>query len=93
VFRILVAKIDFYPDLIIRVQNGGTFVLNEFKDAEKFDYAHFEMVKIQRKDNFKNKMFFKYIPLKITDRLRVYENDEIKDGLKIYPRSNYQSRK
>ncbi|WP_100612055.1 phosphoribosyltransferase [Confluentibacter lentus] len=82
----LVAKIDFYPDIIIGVQNGGAFVLNEFKDVKKFDCAHFEMVKIQRKDNFKNNFFakilLKYMPLKIADYLRVYEHNQIKDSLK-----------
>ncbi|WP_100615072.1 phosphoribosyltransferase [Confluentibacter citreus] len=82
----LVSQIDFYPDIIIGVQNGGTFVLNEFRDVEKFDSSYFEVVKIQRKDNFKNNFFakilLKYMPLKIADRLRVYEHNQIKDGLK-----------
>lgn len=82
----LVAKIDFHPDIIIGVQNGGAFVLNEFKISGKFERADFEVVKIQRKDNFKNnffaKLFLKYIPLKLADRLRVYEHSQVMDSLR-----------
>jgi len=82
----LIAKIDFCPDIIIGVQNGGVIVLNEFKGLEKFDAARFEEVKIQRKSNFKNnlfiKIFLKYIPLAIADRLRIHEHNQIKSGLK-----------
>ncbi|MBU3823022.1 hypothetical protein KO566_13200 [Flavobacteriaceae bacterium XHP0103] len=82
----LIAQVDFHPDIIIGVQNGGTFVLNEFKASGKFGQADFEVVKIERKDNFKNnffaKLFLKYIPLKIADRLRVYEHNQVMDNLR-----------
>jgi len=82
----LIEKIDFQPDLIIGVQNGGAFVLNEFKISGKFGGADFEVVKIQRKDNFKNnffaKLFLKYIPLKLADKLRVYEHSQVMDSLR-----------
>lgn len=82
----LIEKVDFNPDIVIGVQNGGTFVLNEFKVSKKFNQVDFEVVKIQRKDNFKNnffaKLFLKYIPLSIADRLRVYEHNKVMEGLR-----------
>ena len=91
----LIEKVDFNPDIVIGVQNGGAFVLKEFKVSEKFNQADFEVVKIQRKDNFKNiffaKLFLKYIPLSIADRLRVYEHNKVMEGLRNLSRDQLSS--
>ena len=81
----LVSKLDFNPSMIVGILNGGGYVIEEIKNKNYFPSVFFYSVLLQRKNNFKNNSFFKYVarlfPYSISNRLRIYESKKAKKAL------------
>lgn len=82
----LISKIDYQPDLIVGILNGGGYVIDEFKNENKFHGVQFELVKLQRSSNIKNnyivRFFLKLLPYFIANKFRVYESEIAKETIK-----------
>jgi hypoxanthine phosphoribosyltransferase len=74
------SKLDFQPDLIVGILNGGGFVVKEFKGVE------FELVKLQRDNWLKNHVLVKFIlrliPYFISNTLRRIESKKARQSIK-----------
>lgn len=74
----LIYKIDFQPELIVGILNGGGYVVNEIRTIDRFEKVQFEFVKLQRSNCLKHNLFFKFIlrllPYNISNKLRVIES-------------------
>lgn len=73
------SKLDFQPDLIVGILNGGGFVVNEFKGVE------IELVKLQRdswlKHHFLVKFFLRTLPYAVSNALRKIESKKAKESI------------
>ncbi|AUP78215.1 phosphoribosyltransferase [Flavivirga eckloniae] len=76
----LVSKIDFNPDIIVGILNGGGHVVNKIKGEKRFENVQFESIKLQRDNKFKNnyliRSILKSLPYSITNWLRNYESNK-----------------
>jgi len=74
----LISKVDFKPDLVIGILNGGGFVLDEIKTKYNFESNNFGLVKYQRynklKNNFIINFLIKLLPYYASNRLRNIES-------------------
>ena len=76
----LQSKLDFQPDLVVGVLNGGGYVVNEFQDVR------LSLVRLQRVDNYIKKSFLgrrllKWLPYSISNALRLMESRGARDGI------------
>ena len=75
----LISKIDFQPDLVIGILNGGGYVANKFKILKKNKSVRFESIKLKRKSKLKNKkiteIVLRILPYKVLNWLRVLESN------------------
>ncbi|GAA4815674.1 phosphoribosyltransferase [Litoribaculum gwangyangense] len=78
----LISKIDFEPEVIVGILDGGGYVSNEFKNKNDFQKVQFNSVKLKRKSYLKNnfivKVVLKLLPYKVTNRLRLMESKKVK---------------
>lgn len=93
----LISKLDFKPDLIIGILNGGGYVMDEIKNQNQFKKVHFELVTLQRNQKFKSTSIFKnllkLLPYSVLNKLRVYESEKAKKSIKeidIHQISNFK---
>ncbi|MDO5970607.1 phosphoribosyltransferase family protein [Flavivirga aquimarina] len=81
----LISKIDFNPDIIVGILNGGGYVLNDIKKVKKFEGVQFESIILQRSNRLKNNYFIKAIlkslPYSVTNWLRIYESNKAKKSI------------
>lgn len=74
----LISKIEFKPDLVVGILNGGGFVLNDIKNKYNFESYNFELVKYQRYSKLKNnpivKFLIKLLPYKVSNWVRKIES-------------------
>ncbi|GAA3614244.1 phosphoribosyltransferase family protein [Flavivirga amylovorans] len=81
----LISQIDFNPDIIVGILNGGGYVVNEIKNEKRFEHVQFESIKLQRDNRLKNNYFtrliLKRLPYSITNWLRVYESNKAKKAI------------
>ena len=82
----LISKIDFNPDIIVGILNGGGYIVNEIKNEKKFESVQFESIKHQRGNRLKNsyltKLLLKLLPYSVTNKLRIIESNKIKESIK-----------
>jgi uncharacterized protein len=81
----LISKLNFNPELIIGILNGGGFVVEEMKNQDAFKSSHFELVKLQRNQKVKHNkaiMFLlKTVPYLVSNWLRVLESKKVKKSM------------
>ncbi|MBT8259926.1 MAG: hypothetical protein KJN82_01320, partial [Bacteroidia bacterium] len=49
----LISKLNFEPDVVVGILEGGGFVINEIKTSKIFKKSHFENVLVQRESKLK----------------------------------------
>lgn len=81
----LSSKIDFQPNLLIGVLNGGGFVLNSFKKDQRFSAIPSKLVKLTRGNIFRNfyafQILLKWLPYALLNKLRVFESRKAKRSI------------
>ena len=81
----LISKIDFQPDIIVGILNGGGYVVEEIKRAKEFDQVRIELVKLNKRKGLKNNPVVKFVlnslPTVITDKLRVLESKKARKSI------------
>ncbi|MFV0541721.1 MAG: phosphoribosyltransferase [Aestuariibaculum sp.] len=81
----LMSKIDFRPDLVVGIANGGIFLLSAFGSTENFKNAYFKEIKPKRKVNIKNNFIVRFIlrriPVRLANYLRLIESKKIQQSL------------
>ena len=92
----LASKIDFQPDLVVGILNGGGYVVTEL-EQNNFKSEHYQLVKFKRKigfmDVFASPLLLSLIPNKILDRLRIYKAIKAKKSIRelnLKKLSNYR---
>ena len=75
----LIQKIDFEPDVVIGVLNGAYYLVQLFKEEERFSEVKFYNIKLQRQqESFKKKKIFniilKLLPYWVLNKLRILES-------------------
>ncbi|MCB0445254.1 MAG: hypothetical protein KDC68_06315, partial [Gelidibacter sp.] len=93
----LISKLDFKPDLIVGILNGGGYVMDKIKNQNQFKKVSFELVTLQRKQKFKSTPMFKNIlkllPYSVLNKLRIYESEKAKKTIKkidVHQISNFK---
>lgn len=78
----LISKIDFNPDVIVGILNGGGYILSEAKNEKKFENVQFESIKLQRDNRLKNnclvRLILKLLPYRVANKLRILESNKAK---------------
>lgn len=73
------SKLDFQPDMVVGILNGGGYVVKEFQ------YIDFELVKLQRdnwlKNHFLVKLILRALPYFVSDKLRKIESKKAKQSI------------
>jgi hypoxanthine phosphoribosyltransferase len=73
------SKLDFQPDMIVGILNGGGYVVKEFHGIE------FKLVKLQRdnwlKNHFLVKFLLKLLPYAISNKLRRIESKKARQSV------------
>ncbi|OEK08778.1 hypothetical protein A8C32_00430 [Flavivirga aquatica] len=92
----LMSRVDFKPDTIVGILNGGGYVVNGIKKGKEFESVQFKLIKLQRDNWLKNvfliKLVLSVLPCKISDRLRIFESKKAKkviNKLNLDQLSNY----
>jgi uncharacterized protein len=81
----LIFKIDFLPDIIIGVLDGGGYVLDDIIKKGYFESAQFNLVKIKNsdfKEYFIIKSILKVLPNKISNYIRILESRKTRRSIK-----------
>lgn len=81
----LISKIDFEPELIVGILDGGGYVSSEFKNSNHFQNVQFNSVKRNRNNSLKNRAIVRFIlrllPYSITNKLRLRESLKAKNSI------------
>lgn len=84
----LISKLDFEPQLVIGVLNGGGFLIEELRNHNYFKSMNFELVKLQRDHKIKKFKFvqflLKFLPYKISNWLRNIESKKVRKSIKSF---------
>ena len=83
----LIFTIDFQPEVIIGVMNGAKFMIEQFKQSEKFNTSYFIETKLQREtEKVKKKRIvraiLKTLPYTLLNRLRIIESKKVQSKIK-----------
>jgi hypoxanthine phosphoribosyltransferase len=81
----LASKIDFRPDLVVGILNGGGYVVNELKQ-NNYKQAYFKLINFKRKtgfmDFFASPFILSLFPNKILNKLRTYKAINAKKSIR-----------
>jgi len=81
----LISKVDFNPDLVIGILNGGGFVLDEIKTKYNFESNNFGLVKYKRYNKLKNNpivnFLIRLLPYKVSNWVRNIESNIAKKSI------------
>lgn len=83
----LVQQLDYKPDLIVGVLNGGGYIVEEIKKSPKFKEVNYTAAKFQRNNQIKNnitaKFLLKKLPYKILNKIRIIESNLARKSISI----------
>lgn len=78
-------KIDFQPDLIIGILNGGGFVLDNLISNDKFSSVTNKNFKLSRGSRFRNfyviQLILRWLPYSVLNKLRELESKKAKNTI------------
>lgn len=81
----LISKLNFEPDVVVGILEGGGFVINEIKTSKNLKKSHFEHVLVQRKSMLKRNSIIlsllKLLPYKVTNWLRNLESKKAEKAI------------
>ena len=81
----LISKLNFEPDVVVGILEGGGFVINEIKTSKILKKSHFEHVLVQRKSKLKRNSIIlsllKLLPYKVTNWLRNLESKKAEKAI------------
>lgn len=82
----LVSLIDFEPDLVIGIYEGGTHVMNAVKNSKNLSQAEFCTSKLQRSNRLKRQKslvapLLKILPRRLVNKMRVVEIARLKKSI------------
>lgn len=81
----LISKLNFEPDVVVGILEGGGFVINEIKTSTNLKKSHFEHVLVQRKSMLKRNSIIlsllKLLPYKVTNWLRNLESKKAEKAI------------
>jgi hypothetical protein len=76
----LISSLNYTPDLMVGILNGGGYVLDELLIEEAFNNSKIKFIKLQRvswlKDFVLVRQFLKVMPYSITNKLRKMESSK-----------------
>lgn len=81
----LISKLNFEPDVVVGILEGGGFVINEIKTSKILKKSHFENVLVQRKSKLKRNSIIlsllKLLPYKVSNWLRNIESKKAEKAI------------
>lgn len=81
----LIGRIDFHSDIIVGILGGGGYIIDEIMSEVGFDSTQFELVRLQRGNKFKSnfiiKSILKFLPYRITNKLRIFESKKARSSI------------
>jgi hypoxanthine phosphoribosyltransferase len=81
----LIGRLDFHPDVIVGIISGGGYIIDEIMSEVGFDSTQFELVRLQRGNKFKSnfiiKSILKFLPYRITNKLRIFESKKARSSI------------
>jgi len=81
----LISKVNYKPDLVVGVLNGGGYVLDIIKQLDSLKNVNFCSAKLQRPDTIKNKAIVKFLlkklPYVFLNYIRVLESKKAEKSI------------